>query len=128
MKKVCSKCGESYPDTLEFFYANKRSKDGLEYWCRQCRNKASKESRLKNPKKTRAFNRKWNAIKSIEVKSPRKDFKTGKKCICCGGDLMGNYKRCPTCVSRETPLPEKKPKVLYQGEISYIINSMELLY
>lgn len=34
MNKVCSTCDKSFPATKEYFYANKRRKDGLHNWCK----------------------------------------------------------------------------------------------
>jgi len=45
MMKTCTKCGKEYPATLEYFYADKRYKDGLIWWCRECRRRASKKYR-----------------------------------------------------------------------------------
>lgn len=34
--KVCSKCSDSLPADTEFFYRNRRSKDGLRSVCKAC--------------------------------------------------------------------------------------------
>ena len=34
--KVCTKCGNEYPATREYFYADSRGKYGLQAWCRKC--------------------------------------------------------------------------------------------
>lgn len=34
--KICSKCREDWPATLEFFYSRKSSKDGLREVCKAC--------------------------------------------------------------------------------------------
>lgn len=36
MKKICFKCGNEYPATLEYFYADKGHKDKLRSWCKIC--------------------------------------------------------------------------------------------
>lgn len=37
MIKVCSKCNKEYPATREYFYCDKRHKDGLRPECKECR-------------------------------------------------------------------------------------------
>ena len=34
--KVCRKCKQGFPSTLDFFYATKRSRDGLTSYCKKC--------------------------------------------------------------------------------------------
>lgn len=34
--KTCSKCGNVYPATTEYFCRHKSNKDGLNYWCKAC--------------------------------------------------------------------------------------------
>jgi len=43
--KTCNECGESYPRTSEYFYANPSSKDGLYSLCKQCKSSYRKEHR-----------------------------------------------------------------------------------
>ena len=38
MSKVCSKCKEEFPSTLEYFLKHKETKDKLSSWCRKCQN------------------------------------------------------------------------------------------
>lgn len=42
MTKVCAKCGDEKPATLEFFNKKTRSKDGLQHICKQCDSKRAK--------------------------------------------------------------------------------------
>jgi len=48
INKGCNKCGKSKP--LTDYHKNKQTKDGLQYYCKSCMNKTSKEFRVKNPK------------------------------------------------------------------------------
>jgi hypothetical protein len=41
--KKCTKCGEEKPATLEYFHRKTKTKDGLQYSCKQC-NKAYNEA------------------------------------------------------------------------------------
>ena len=41
-EKKCSKCGETFPATTDFFYSNKCSSDGLQYQCKQCQSRYSR--------------------------------------------------------------------------------------
>jgi hypothetical protein len=46
--KVCSKCGMAFPRTSEFFFKQKRGKDGLQGQCKKCRSKCNKEHYRRN--------------------------------------------------------------------------------
>ena len=41
-EKKCYVCGEVFPATTDFFYGNKCSSDGLQYQCKTCQSKYSK--------------------------------------------------------------------------------------
>ncbi|MHA0041531.1 HNH endonuclease [Deinococcus sp. PEB2-63] len=43
--RTCTKCGTTYPATLEYFCANKRSKTGLDYACKRCESRRAKTYR-----------------------------------------------------------------------------------
>jgi hypothetical protein len=55
--KKCSKCKEV--KCIKNFSADKKSKDGLRYWCRVCMAKNNKEWRSKNPDRERENRIKW---------------------------------------------------------------------
>ena len=49
LEKQCSKCGDYYPADNEFFYSNRTNSDGLDCYCKACR----QEIRVKyQPNKT----------------------------------------------------------------------------
>ena len=43
--KACTKCGETKPRTAEYFPLHNKKADGLDSWCRSCRNSYRKETR-----------------------------------------------------------------------------------
>jgi len=43
--KICTKCKEELPATVEYFYKDKRRKDGLRCWCKECVKEYQKENR-----------------------------------------------------------------------------------
>jgi len=52
--KCCTKCGEPYPATLEYFPPYKQKLDGLHSWCRICMRDGNRESQKKaDPEKKR---------------------------------------------------------------------------
>ena len=59
--KICTKCKQTYPATLEFFGTHKTSKDGFNTWCRQCMRKNSKNWADTHPDRVRENRRRYCA-------------------------------------------------------------------
>ncbi len=55
--KTCARCGESFPQTLEYFY--QRPKGDWYSYCRKCRRKVDREWRQSNPEKVRKGKRRY---------------------------------------------------------------------
>lgn len=55
--KLCKHCGETKP--LTDFYPHKRTRDGAQYWCKECQKKAVVSGYRNNPEKHRIYNREW---------------------------------------------------------------------
>lgn len=53
--KICTRCGEEKPATLEYFHAYKRSPDGVRSICKVCRSKENAENREERTAKKREF-------------------------------------------------------------------------
>ena len=47
--KTCKKCNQTFPATLEYFYANKTNKDGLMGKCQSCKRQETNEYKKQNP-------------------------------------------------------------------------------
>jgi len=45
--KICTKCGEGFPSTPEFFHRKSASRDGLASWCAACANKHNRQYKIK---------------------------------------------------------------------------------
>lgn len=106
LHKICTKCGNNYPATYEYFSKNKNYKDGLWCYCKQCTTKMAKEfrdlnkeklakykrdKRLENPEHERKLARerrlknkeKWNTTRRLKyaesLKDNRKEYYLKKK-------------------------------------------------
>ena len=55
--KICQNCKRKLPATNEYFYKDKRKKDGLNQWCKKCGGERAKEYRQKNIERVRAQGR-----------------------------------------------------------------------
>jgi hypothetical protein len=66
--KECSKCKEK--KDLSFFTKLKKSKDGLSYWCKECRKKSQYKWLQKNKEKIKAYNKK----NKEKIKAYRKKY------------------------------------------------------
>lgn len=57
--KLCVKCGNQYPATLEYWHRAKRNNDGLCSWCKECMRSYCREWSRTHPEKHIASVRKW---------------------------------------------------------------------
>lgn len=62
--KQCSKCGERYPATTEYFYFDKKKRDKLTCWCKVC----SKAYNAANRDRKKAYNAKYHAANRDRAK------------------------------------------------------------
>jgi len=53
--RKCTKCGNIYPETLDYFHKNYRDKIGLDTCCKICRNKKHVEYRQKNKARIKQY-------------------------------------------------------------------------
>lgn len=51
--RICPHCLKEFPATLEWFHPNKKSKNGLAWWCRKCTNDSKTRYRKNHPTKPR---------------------------------------------------------------------------
>lgn len=93
-QKRCTKCGQEFPATTEYFHRNKCMPDGLQYNCRICackvgrlnyyanqdreRNRArayQKQRRLDNPEEARQIKREWRAKNRARINAQAKQYR-----------------------------------------------------
>ena len=79
MLKTCTKCKKEYIATLEFFYKQKKGKDGLLSQCKNCRREYSKKYNEENPEKYKENTKKWQEKNKEYLKEWRKKNKENRK-------------------------------------------------
>lgn len=83
-KRLCKKCNNDLPLTIEFFTPRKADKTGFSLYCKECKNREKREQRLEK----RKISNKGGIIPGVE----------GKRCtICkniypCTNDYFGKHK------------------------------------
>jgi hypothetical protein len=90
IKKKCTKCGNEFEATPDFFYRNKNTSDGLTSWCKGCmiigRQEYLKDNyykvlnyraiwRANNPEENRNTVKQWQAKNSDHVKEYSKKYR-----------------------------------------------------
>lgn len=64
--KFCTKCNQE--KNVQFFSKSKRSKDGLQSWCKECSNAARAKWNQENPEKRAAANKSWEERNQNKVR------------------------------------------------------------
>jgi len=73
--KKCTKCGEEKPATLEYFHRKTKTKDGLQYSCKQC-NKAYREA---NKEYYKEYYKAYNEANKESLKEYKKAYNEANK-------------------------------------------------
>ena len=89
--RKCSKCGNFYPETLDYFHKNGQNKFGLDPCCKICRNKKHVEYRRGNKDKIKQYDferrkqfREKNGIFASPLHKYIKNHKTKEEyCLIC---------------------------------------------
>ena len=116
--KTCIKCKEK--KSIKEFGRNKSSKDGLNYYCKQCANKYSKEYRIKNLNKLRRRARIYSRRNNREIREWLDTVKLGIGCQVCGYNKCvkalefhhKNPREKDICISKLITLRYSKEKIL----------------
>lgn len=79
--KRCPKCKDDFPATEHYFGRNKRSPDGLQPWCKECKNEWNREyirkQKEKGTQKPIRNDVKQDAITEKHIKELRDKYKLG---------------------------------------------------
>lgn len=81
--KKCTKCGKEYPKTLEYFTKTKKNKDGLDYWCKECKKEYKRQHKPQREsiihKQPKVLSEEEKEIRIKKQKEYRKDYYTKNK-------------------------------------------------
>mgnify|MGYP003111675838 CR=1 FL=1 len=77
--KVCIKCGEEKPATREYFYANKRNRDGLFSACKVCHDERTTQWRQANKEKIAEYNKQYHQANQEKVAERKKQYRQANK-------------------------------------------------
>jgi hypothetical protein len=70
-QRTCKKCSVSYPLTPEFWYKDKKAKEGLSYSCKECAKAKALAWHYANTERTKEWHREYHAGRLDEVKAYR---------------------------------------------------------
>jgi len=95
--KTCTKCGQRKPATHEFFYNDKKTKDGLAYHCKECVKAHVKAWRERDPEHARRKESEWREANRDKL---REHYVESRKRL--GKELRepkdkDDKRRCATC-------------------------------
>jgi len=77
--KKCSKCGEGFPATSEYFSECKKNKNGLHEQCRKCKAKRDKEYRIANKAHYAEIKKQWKEANREHVNEVDKRYRENNK-------------------------------------------------
>jgi len=81
--KICTKCGEEFLATTDYFYRQKGGKFGLSSWCKDCRNKWRRQHYIDNREKELEQQREYyreNRYKELKRVKKYDRTEAGKEC------------------------------------------------
>jgi len=78
-EKTCTKCGETFPRTKEFFQADKNRKHGLKNWCKQCAKEYHKEYYQNNREHIKEYNKEYYQNNREHIKEYNKEYRQNNK-------------------------------------------------
>lgn len=91
--KRCSKCGNDYPATPEYFSKMSASKDGLKVWCRSCVSEYNKAYRATHLEELREYNRQFRA--TPEAKARKRELASTPEYREWANQYMAQYRAIP---------------------------------
>jgi len=76
--KICAKCKQELSIQKGYFCKRKTSKDGLNYWCKDCRSENQRRYRKLNRKKRLEWDRNYRLVNKEKLKRRRDAYKNKK--------------------------------------------------
>ena len=77
--KRCTKCGNEYPATSEYFHLNNQTSDNLHRWCKPCANLNRKQSYLRNRDTVLKRQHEYDLQHQAEYRARNRDWRKRNK-------------------------------------------------
>ena len=77
--KKCSKCGEQFPATAEYFYRHTGCKDGLRSYCKKCQAQEDKKYRKANREHLRKVRKRYRKENKEQTRKYQKRYRKENK-------------------------------------------------
>lgn len=101
-EKRCSRCGECFPATTEYFSRDKKGKLGLHYWCKTCSRASGRRYKQENRDSVEMYNQRWEAEHRSERLDYKRQYREGHK-----GEIAA-YKRVYREENRDAIAEDKR--------------------
>jgi len=126
--KICTKCGDEYPATSEFFYIRKDHKDGLSGDCKVCHCERSRKWQIRNKEMLKQYRkeyRKKNKEACLEyARGYRiKNWERRHKYFC--EYRKNNVAKINAATARHKALKQNQTPILTQDEKRQIVDIYE---
>ena len=91
--KTCVKCGGGFPATVEYFYREKTTKDGLKSWCKKCHVAYNHNRREQNREMYREYNRKWRGNNIEKVREALNCYRAKNPWVRISNSVSGHIRK-----------------------------------
>ena len=121
--KVCIKCKKELPCTLEFFHADKNTKDKLHCQCKKCRSAVAKRYHIKNREQNIKREKEWRAKNKEKIRIRRKKYRIKEKKLRCN-DSKFHLNRNISISINKSLFKKNKNKRHWEALVGYTLKDL----